>query len=485
MRTWAIAALVLGAVGCAPVAELQIDLLTDYVPGREFDAVVVSVSSEGDDAVTSIRHEVGSDDRFLPERTRLAGGWVVPGRTTIEVRLERGRRIVMGLRSVLRVGGSAVVPFALLHGCDSVGCPGPGDPATATECDGGRCMAPDCVETGGCPGPACSTATDCTPGASCTEVDCVAGRCVLVPIAGACTGEAYCDPLTGCRTTPPPDPFAFVDVSGASPGARYVSSVVVLGGTDTWTATVSGEPTAELLVDDVVVGRGATVTGGARVALRMNASFVSGAATTSMLEVGGRTATWTVTTGTGTCAGGTVIEYADAGVLRTLTVPDGCFHLEAELFGGGGAGGSGGVAGCLDGEGGEPTLIRRASGEVLAVAGGGGSGLDGFTGATGAYVRSTLSVVPGEMLELVVADRARENFLAGGSAATGLHAGAVRSPGTGLGDVVAVGYASIESTAFLGAPTNELGGNWGYGAAPGCGRPDGGGPGHAVLVWAR
>lgn len=484
VRQWALAAVVSCLIGCAPVVELRVDLLTDYVPGREFDAVVVRIATDDDGRVTTIRHEVGRGERFLPEPVRLEAGWVVPGRTTVEVRLERGRRIVVGQRLIRTLRESAVLPFWLLHGCDAIGCPRPGDPVGATECDGARCVAPDCLETGSCPEPACTTAADCAPAAACAEVACLGGRCALVPIEGTCAGDDYCDPIGGCRAAPLPDPFSFVDVTGAAPGLRHVSRTVVLGGEEAWTATVSGDPTAELVVDEVVVGRSAMVSSGARLALRMHASFTPGGTTTATLDVGGRTASWTITTGTTSmCAGGTVLEAPDpTGVTRTLTVPDGCYHLDVELHGGGGAGGAS-TCRMFDGEGGSPTLVRRPSGELLAVAGGGGGGIGNFSGASAAFVRARISVVPGEALELVVAGRARPNFAAGGTAATGPYGGAVGVGGTGLGDVVAIGNAPVEGS-YAAAPASP-GGNWGYGGRPGClGDERGGGPGRASLVWA-
>lgn len=192
--------------GCATGAQLQVDLITDYVPLSEFDTVTIAVTPRGSTTTTTTRHAVATGAVFVPTAGRLAAGSVEPGTVEIEVRLERRGRTLLGRRVTLTVQNTSVVPVFLLRRCGDVTCPGAGDPRTATECDDGQCVEPECLDPATCASPSCMEASDCPPpAADCAEVACLSSRCAYVGLSSACSGGRYCDPAVGCVLSPDAD----------------------------------------------------------------------------------------------------------------------------------------------------------------------------------------------------------------------------------------------------------------------------------------
>lgn len=184
----------LGA-GCQSSAEVIVEVHTDLEPGVEFDAALAEVGA----ARASDRSRSGA---FLGAGVRLPALVVPPGPVELRAALELGGRTVVARSLAVRAQGSVVVPVWLVRGCVDLICPSGGAPETWTECDGGRCVAPDCVPTDvvECAPSACDVDGDCpAASASCAEARCDRGNCTLAPIAAACATSEYCDPAIGCR----------------------------------------------------------------------------------------------------------------------------------------------------------------------------------------------------------------------------------------------------------------------------------------------
>ena len=94
-----------------------------------------------------------------------------------------------------------------------------------------------------------------------------------------------------------PDPFSFVAVDQAEPGALITSAAATLGGFDgPLVAAVTGAGSPELLINGTVVAAPADVEPGDTVALRVTASAAFGGTVSAELEVGGVTAAFDVST---------------------------------------------------------------------------------------------------------------------------------------------------------------------------------------------
>lgn len=176
----------LWVAGCAPSAELILEIHSDYEPGVEFDAVELSVDG---DARSERAVALGYSDGGV----RLVPRSVAHGLHEIRVSLRLGGRPVASRRLTRMIAQTTVLPVWLIRLCENVRCDAP------LECDGGRCVDPGCVAGESCATGGCDVDTDCAPSeVSCRVARCDRGACLLVPVAGACDPADYCHPMLGC-----------------------------------------------------------------------------------------------------------------------------------------------------------------------------------------------------------------------------------------------------------------------------------------------
>ena len=192
--------------------ELFVDVRTDLVVGVEFDRVFVSL----DDARTADRDFAITD---VPEdRFRVAEfGAVSRGahRVLVQIELEDAR--VMTRRLAVQMTGDLVALVLMTRDCREVGCPGPADGPTETECLGGQCVEPDCLDTRTCVAPECTSDAECTTPVPCAVPLCFDGLCLFGSGASCAAGE-YCDPDEGCVPLPDaPPPFDGGRVDAGTP----------------------------------------------------------------------------------------------------------------------------------------------------------------------------------------------------------------------------------------------------------------------------
>jgi uncharacterized repeat protein (TIGR03803 family) len=97
-----------------------------------------------------------------------------------------------------------------------------------------------------------------------------------------------------------PDPFTFSPIVDAAPGSIQISNSIVVGGIATAASiSVSGAPGAAYSINDgTFTANAGTVSGGDTVRVRVDASADFITATAATLNIGGVTATFTVTTAT-------------------------------------------------------------------------------------------------------------------------------------------------------------------------------------------
>lgn len=204
--------------GCASDVELAVDLRTDLVAGVEFDAVGVSVDGEAE-------REIDVDGADAAASIRVYESRVPPGRHELRVALTlRGDEVIARALTVV-IDRDSIVAAVVTRSCRSVACPGAGDPSDATECLGGHCVRPECLESAGdgCDAPECTVDGDCSAEADCATPRCVSGACLAVPRHEACEPTSYCDPDVGCVRMTSAD--AGVPADAAPPDAPDAGTV--------------------------------------------------------------------------------------------------------------------------------------------------------------------------------------------------------------------------------------------------------------------
>jgi len=224
-------------------ATLFVDLKTDFVPGVEFQRVRTTLlEGIGPGPMGSRFEEAASTATDYLEGSRIAEiEGLEPGnaRVLVEV-LEDDGTVVADRRIVVRFSGNRAVTVVVTRTCRARVCPDPGGDSQATECLGGRCVEPGCVEESAdmCGPPDCASPADCPGGAACARVRCVAGACLLGADDSACGSGQRCDPELGCNdltgdTGPMPDTSTPTD-SGGDAGTG------MLQGFQSGTATLTG-----------------------------------------------------------------------------------------------------------------------------------------------------------------------------------------------------------------------------------------------------
>jgi len=181
--------------------ELIVDLRTDFVPGHEFGRVVTQLEMDG----TAILEpeEVEVDENFPAlDGSRIAEyADLKEGTYRLMVRLlDQQDEIIVERPVELELRKSFAVTVLITRDCRGVVCD---DPERAA-CLGGLCVPATCTpETDAdCDPPACVAHGDCgPPGGVCGNPVCISGSCFLP--TGDCPDGEYCEPLVGCRGTPP------------------------------------------------------------------------------------------------------------------------------------------------------------------------------------------------------------------------------------------------------------------------------------------
>ena len=178
-------------------ASLTVDVRTDFVPGVEFTLTQVELSSgESETRLGLMGENWLTGQRFGP----FDG--LTPGAVNVEATLINGSTIVARRSAVVEVRDRVAATFVFTRDCASVACPRDGDSAAATECLGGQCVDPACLDgtQDECPAPC--EADDACPMSVCSASRCVDGVCLWEP--AFCEGDdLYCVPeLDQCIEIP-------------------------------------------------------------------------------------------------------------------------------------------------------------------------------------------------------------------------------------------------------------------------------------------
>lgn len=193
-----LALLILG--GCTPEetgSQLRVDLITDFLPGTQFDAVRVSIG-EGD--IQQRFDHVAEPDRDYVRGVALGDIRVPATEQAIRVSLFRDGGAIISRQVSVTVRGSITIGTVVItRNCEGVMCPGSGDNPLLASCLSGRCADPRCtVETPEfCPPGACMSAGECDPHV-CAEATCITGACLYDPDDGQCDVGQRCDVDLGC-----------------------------------------------------------------------------------------------------------------------------------------------------------------------------------------------------------------------------------------------------------------------------------------------
>lgn len=188
---FALLAALLSACGSgASGLELLVELRTDFVPGADFDEMVVRLPGQPN----AIR-EVSFDDDFLRGGRIAEFRDLAAGDIDLVVEMHKNGSAIMTRTVAVKLRRNLVVSVVMTRSCANVECPGSGDAPNATACVGGVCVDPGCTpETPeSCPSPECSTPADCDPsGVSCQSAICLSGTCLYAD-DDSCEENEYCD----------------------------------------------------------------------------------------------------------------------------------------------------------------------------------------------------------------------------------------------------------------------------------------------------
>ena len=199
--------------GCPQENEVIFDIHTDLEPGVEFDSVLVSASGmEVRDVARAIDYRPG---------VRLPGLSLPAGEHSFRVALRARGGSVLERNIVLRVQGRTVIPIWLVYACLNRTCPGAGDASDAVECEGGRCVSPECSPQHPelCPPePACTLDADCAGSVDpCGVTRCREGNCLFEPNTASCGAVEVCTAQSGCVPIPSTEDAGTVDASTDAP----------------------------------------------------------------------------------------------------------------------------------------------------------------------------------------------------------------------------------------------------------------------------
>jgi hypothetical protein len=217
--SYAVVIAALGLAGCGVRAgTLSVDLVSDLLPGVEIFAARTSVIAAGVDPepIPAERFELATTTD-LTEGARIAEVRALPPgdyHAVLELLDASGDPIVTR-RVDVRINGSLTIRIVVTRDCVFMGCPGPADPETSTECLAGHCVSPACAD-GSCATAECQTDGDCPPPvADCAANLCRDGVCLSFVTRGVCAVGTACSPDEGCvPVTVPEDPTLDLDDDG-------------------------------------------------------------------------------------------------------------------------------------------------------------------------------------------------------------------------------------------------------------------------------
>lgn len=191
--------LLLAVGGCATEEtghQLRVDLITDFLPASEFDAVRVSIGLG--DVRENFAHVVDPSRDYV-RGVALGDIRVPPSEQAIEVSLfQDGAPVIARQVSVIVQSAVTVATVVITRDCRGVMCPGLGNPLLAS-CLGGQCADPRCtVETPEfCPEGTCFADADC-PMHACARATCITGACLFDPDDSMCESGQRCDVELEC-----------------------------------------------------------------------------------------------------------------------------------------------------------------------------------------------------------------------------------------------------------------------------------------------
>lgn len=195
-RLTAILAMTLGLGACESAETvLVVQVRTDLVPGRDFEAVVVDLEGTRRELAAGTARDWGAGVR-VAEVTGLP-----PGATRFSVAAvdTSGATVVARPVRVEIRAGVTVATVLLSVACGGVECPTAGADPNATACVAGRCVVEECVgERADACGTECAADADCPAGLGCARAACVGGLCFFSPDHAACDAAEVCDSASHC-----------------------------------------------------------------------------------------------------------------------------------------------------------------------------------------------------------------------------------------------------------------------------------------------
>lgn len=187
------------ACGDADTTSLFVDVRTDFVGGRDFTGVQVSIG-EGDIRERHEHNYSGLVDYFRGARVATASS-IEAGATMLEVVLVReGRPVITRIvRATVVADVRNIVTVVITRDCSGVMCPSDAGNPLFDACLGGRCEDPRCTPEA----PAFCAAGECTrddecSATGCQQAQCVSNVCLLGADDAQCDAGFVCDVNEGC-----------------------------------------------------------------------------------------------------------------------------------------------------------------------------------------------------------------------------------------------------------------------------------------------
>ena len=195
----------LSSVACGgDKLELNLDMRTDYLPGRQFVGVQVELRSDDNTVLRSATVVATSGQDFLGGRRLADFDSLEPGTVRAEVTLLRpdGSTLVLH-ETLIELRESRAVTVPITSNCRVVSCPDSGD-SSLNACVGGFCVDPRCTpETPEFCGTAgCIDDAQCDAESACTRGSCVTGICFVRSDDTLCEADQYCSIDDGCLLDP-------------------------------------------------------------------------------------------------------------------------------------------------------------------------------------------------------------------------------------------------------------------------------------------
>ncbi len=189
----------MGGCGDEPRAFVAVDLVTDVAPGELADVRTALLGAAGGE-----RARVVSSEELTGKQPpwRVAEfGDLAPGSYRIRMAFRDAAGVELLHRTVaFRVSGRRIIRVVITRSCLDVSCPAAGEAPERTECLGGSCVEPTCVEgdESGCGVPQCTADAQCRPDSNSCLGTCVGGACLGLPADDACPSGQVCGSAGQC-----------------------------------------------------------------------------------------------------------------------------------------------------------------------------------------------------------------------------------------------------------------------------------------------